>query len=93
MGMGGDFGVVGHHDDRRPGLAESLEQLQEAGRGLRIETPCGLIGEQDRNESELFDAWLGIQVTCRPLPSLSKGPIEPLSTDLARRCLGTHGMT
>ena len=86
MGMSGDLGAVGHHDDGRTRLAQALEQVQEACSGRGVEAAVGssasrifgsLAGPGDGYPLSFAPRQLRGQAASRPSRSTRPGADEP----------------
>ena len=47
VGLGGDFGVVGYHNNGVPVVVELVDDFHHVFAALRIQCACGLIGKDD----------------------------------------------
>ena len=47
VGLGGDFGVVGYHDDGVPVVVELVDNFHHVFAAVRIQRACGLVGKDD----------------------------------------------
>ena len=47
VGLGGDFGVVGYHDDGVPVVVELVDNFHHVFAAVRIQRACGLVGKNN----------------------------------------------